>query len=207
VIAVNTYVTGTTIRHLREKRNMTQAKLAEILGVSSKTISKWETGKGIPDSNLLPKICEIFEISINELLNGERFKKEEYTSKAEEKLLALQKEKQESDKRLLRIEIVFACTSLISFLTILFASTYAINKLNIIVLPVIAIVVSFAIFIISMLYCLRIEQKAGYYICKKCNHKFVPTFKQISLSMHICRTRYIKCPHCKKYSWNRKIIK
>ena len=68
---MNTYVTGTTIRHLREKRNMTQAKLAEILGVSSKTISKWETAKGLPDISLLQPLAQALGISVIELMNGE----------------------------------------------------------------------------------------------------------------------------------------
>ena len=49
---MNTYVTSTTIKHLREKQNLTQAELAEKIGVSSKTISKWETAKGLPDISL-----------------------------------------------------------------------------------------------------------------------------------------------------------
>ena len=68
---MNTYVTGTTIRHLREKRNMTKAKLAEILGVSSKTISKWETAKGLPDISLLQPLAQALGISVIELMNGE----------------------------------------------------------------------------------------------------------------------------------------
>ena len=78
---------GHLIMTERKAKKLTQAKLAEKLFVSEKTISKWEKGNGIPDTNILPKLCEIFEISINELLNGERLTKEEYTSKAEEKLL------------------------------------------------------------------------------------------------------------------------
>ena len=198
---------GHLIMTERKAKKLTQAKLAEKLFVSEKTISKWEKGNGIPDTNILPKLCEIFEISINELLNGERLTKEEYTSKAEEKLLALQKEKQESDKRLLLIEIVLASISLIYFLATTIIAAYCIEELNIITLPVIAIIVNFVLFITAMLFCVYIEQKAGYYICKKCNHKHIPTFKQVISAPHIGRTRKMKCPHCKKWTWNRKIIK
>ena len=68
---MNTYVTGNTIKHLREKRNMTQAELAEIIGVSSKTISKWETAKGLPDISLLQPLAQALGISVIELMNGE----------------------------------------------------------------------------------------------------------------------------------------
>ena len=68
---MNTYVTGNTIRQLRERRNLTQAALAETIGVSSKTVSKWETGKGLPDISLLQPLAEALGISVIELMNGE----------------------------------------------------------------------------------------------------------------------------------------
>lgn len=68
---MNTYVTGTTIRNLREDRRMTQAELAEKLGVSSKTVSKWETAKGLPDITLLQPLAQALGISVIELINGE----------------------------------------------------------------------------------------------------------------------------------------
>lgn len=67
---MNAYVTGTTIRNLRESRNMTQAELGEHISVSSKTISKWETGKGLPDISLLSPLAQALGISLIELMNG-----------------------------------------------------------------------------------------------------------------------------------------
>ena len=69
---MNTYVTGPAIRELREKQNMTQAELGEKIGVSSKTISKWETAKGLPDISLLQPLAQALGISVIELMNGER---------------------------------------------------------------------------------------------------------------------------------------
>ena len=68
---MNTYVTGNTIKQLREKRKLTQAELAEKIGVSSKTVSKWETGKGLPDISLLQPLGETLGISVIELMRGE----------------------------------------------------------------------------------------------------------------------------------------
>ena len=68
---MNTYVTGTTIRQLREARNMTQAELADRIGVSSKTVSKWETAKGLPDISLLQPLAQALGISVIELMNGQ----------------------------------------------------------------------------------------------------------------------------------------
>lgn len=61
---------GAFIATERKAKKLTQTKLAEKLFISEKTISKWENGNGIPDTNTLPKLCEIFEVSLNELLNG-----------------------------------------------------------------------------------------------------------------------------------------
>ena len=68
---MNTYVTAAAIRQLRENRGMTQAQLAEKIGVSSKTVSKWETAKGLPDISLLQPLSQALGISVLELMNGE----------------------------------------------------------------------------------------------------------------------------------------
>lgn len=68
---MNTYITGTNMKQLREKRKLTQAELGEKIGVSSKTISKWETAKGLPDISLLQPLAQALGISVIELMNGE----------------------------------------------------------------------------------------------------------------------------------------
>ena len=68
---MNTYITGPAIKLLREKQNLTQAELAEKIGVSSKTISKWETAKGLPDITLLQPLAQALGVSVIELMNGE----------------------------------------------------------------------------------------------------------------------------------------
>ena len=198
---------GQLIAQERKKLKLTQAKLAEKLFISEKTISKWENGNGVPDTNTLPKLCEIFHISINELLNGERISQENYISQAEDKLLELKKAKEESDKRLLNTEIILGSITTIAFLIILSMSCYAMKVLNIYTLPIILIVIDVVMLIIGIFFCLYIEQKAGYYECKKCGHKHVPTFTQVNLAMHSCRTRYMKCPNCNKRSWQKKVTK
>lgn len=67
---MNTYITGATIKALRESRKLTQAELAEKIGVSSKTVSKWETAKGLPDISLLQPLAQALGISVIELMNG-----------------------------------------------------------------------------------------------------------------------------------------
>ena len=69
---VNTYVTGPAIKRLREQRNLTQAELAQRIGVSSKTVSKWETAKGLPDITLLEPLAQALGVSVIELMNGQQ---------------------------------------------------------------------------------------------------------------------------------------
>ena len=188
----------------RKAKNLTQAKLDEKLFVSEKTVSKWENGKGLPDTNSLPKLCEIFGVSINELLNGERIVSENYVNKAEQKLLELQNAKVQADKHLLTMEIVLGVFSVLFLLAMcIVASVITMQEWVRIVLIVVGVIMC----LFGSMFALKIEQVAGYYKCPKCNHKYVPSFKQMSLSMHMGRTRYIKCPHCNKKSWHKKVVK
>ncbi|WP_081677364.1 helix-turn-helix domain-containing protein [Butyrivibrio sp. WCD3002] len=73
---MNQYVTGAVIKEMREQKKMTQLQLAELLGVTDKTVSKWETGKGYPDITLLEPIADAFRISVTELISGNQIKNE-----------------------------------------------------------------------------------------------------------------------------------
>ncbi|MBE7075183.1 MAG: helix-turn-helix domain-containing protein [Clostridiales bacterium] len=195
---------GNFIMSERKAKKLTQAKLAEKLFVSEKTISKWENGNGIPDTNTLQKLCNIFEITINELLNGERFSAENYENKAENILLQLQKTTEENNKMFFRLEIVLVILGLM-FLFSFIAIASFVQMAN--WLRIILIIYAVFIFLLTAMVGLRIEQVVGFYECRKCKHKFIPTFKQVNLAMHIGRTRYMKCPKCNKKSWCRKVLK
>ena len=195
---------GNFLMNERKAKKLTQAKLAEKLFVSEKTISKWENGKGVPDTNCLPKLCEIFNVSLNELLSGERISSENYVDIAEEKLLEFQKTKEENDKRLLLMEIVIGLLSI----TILLSLTFVASFFDMAIwLRIIIIIFALATSLIGIGFALKIEQVAGYYVCKKCQNKYVPTYNQVFWSLHINRTRYMKCPRCNQKSWHGKVIK
>ena len=83
---------GNFIHELRKEMNLTQKQLASLVGVSDKTISKWETGRGIPDTAIMSELCHVLGISINELLSGERLSKDSYNGKAEENMVNLLKD-------------------------------------------------------------------------------------------------------------------
>ena len=78
---------GKFIAELRKEKNMTQQQLGDKIGVSFKTISKWENGRGMPDLSSLKPLSESLDISINELLSGEKIKKEQYVNKLEENII------------------------------------------------------------------------------------------------------------------------
>lgn len=196
---------GSFIKDCRKAKSLTQEQLAERLGLSPKTISKWECAKGLPDASIMLELCEILSISVNELLNGCHIDSKDYMERAEEKLLEMQKLKQESDKRLLNAEILIGTFSTIVFLACIFVFCYMMEVGN---YPwgIFCLIFGFVLFIPGVAFCLYIEQKAGFYECQKCNHKFVPSYSQVLWAPHIGRSRKMKCPHCSEKSYCKKVV-
>ena len=89
---------GEFISTERKAKKLTQKELAEQLGVSDKTISRWETGNGLPDMAYLTPLCDLLKVSVNELLSGEKLPPNEYSMKAEENIMALLQENQKNKK-------------------------------------------------------------------------------------------------------------
>ena len=109
---------GKFIAICRKEKNLTQNQLAEKLQITNKAISKWETGRGMPDSSLLLNLCEILDITVNELLSGERLQENKYQIKAEENIIAIVKENDKSKMNIKRI-IIFCVIIVFIVLTIL----------------------------------------------------------------------------------------
>ena len=194
---------GKFIAERRKKNNLTQMQLAEKLNITDRAISKWENGKAMPDSGVMLELCNELKISVNELLSGEMIEMNNYNEIVEKNLLDMVKQKEESDKRLLSMEIVIGVLSIIILLSSTFAASFFEMENWI---RILLIVGGFIPAIIGMLFGLKIEQTAGYYECAKCNHKYVPTYSSVLWAMHINRTRYMKCPKCGKRSWQKKVI-
>ena len=98
---------GRFIASCRKECGYTQASLGEKLGITDRAVSKWETGKSIPDASIMLELCNLLKISVNELLTGEHIAMENYKEKAEENLLELQEKKLKAQKSLLRTELVW----------------------------------------------------------------------------------------------------
>lgn len=96
---LNQEKTGKFMAEMRRQQNLTQKQLAEQVGVSDKTVSKWETGRSMPDNAIIMDVCLLLNISVNELLSGEKFSQEHYVGKAEENMLELVKESEYHRKK------------------------------------------------------------------------------------------------------------
>ena len=194
---------GKFIAERRKSKKLTQAGLAEKLNITDRAISKWETGKGMPDSSIMLELCSELDITVNELLSGEMIEMNNYNEKAEQNLLEMKKQKEEADKRLLAMEIVIGILSLIILLSLTFVASFFEMENWI---RIVLIISGFISAMIGILFALKIEQVAGYYECRKCHHKYVPTYSSVLWAMHINRTRYLKCPKCNKKSWSKKVV-
>jgi len=128
---------------------------------------------------------------------------ENYNKELENKLLEVVKEKERADKQLLRLEIVVGliCVAVLLGLTAV-ASFMQMEEW----LRVVLILVGLVPFIVALPFLIRIEQTAGYYECKKCGYKYVPSFKSVLWSAHMGRTRKMRCPNCNKKTWQKKVI-
>jgi len=194
---------GKFISSCRKSIGLTQAALAEKLGITDRAVSKWENGRSMPDASLMLELCEILKITVNELLSGERLDMENYKEKAEENLLQLQKQEELNNKKLLSLEVVIGYISSISFMVLIFAASFALTSS---VWRIVMILIAAGIFVIGMLYCLRLEHDAGYYECPNCGKKYVPSMKAVIMAPHMGRSRRMKCPYCGKRGFHKKVL-
>lgn len=119
-------------------------------------------------------------------------------------LLELKEQKYYYDKLLLKLESIIGLSTIVLFVILVLLASFSTMPEEV----SLTIIIIATIFIVIMcLVMLKIEQVAGYYECNKCHHKHIPSYNQVLWAMHINRTRYIKCPECHKYSWNKKFLK
>ena len=193
---------GAFIARRRKEKKLTQAKLASYLGVTDRAVSKWERGKGLPDPVYMLELCRLLDISVNELLTGEFIEETKYQQKAEDNLLIMAKQEVKQTKKMFFYENVIGIGSTIIFTILIFMSAYFVENEGI---KILLFIFAFLFLITGVSIALKIETEEGYYECQKCHHKYIPSYRQVYFAMHIGRTRYMKCPHCQKRSWQKKI--
>lgn len=192
---------GKFIAECRKKQNLTQMGLAEKLNITDRAVSKWETGRALPDSTIMLDLCNILKITVNELLCGEVLSMETYNKNVESNLIEMIKEKERNDKMLLALEWVVGILSVIVLLVpIIIGSLLPMEDWQRILIVFSGFIPAF----VGFFFAVKIEQIAGYYECKECGYRYVPTYKAVNLSMHMGRTRYMTCPKCGKKSWQKK---
>ena len=195
---------GKFISDERKAKGYTQKQLSELLGISDKTISKWECGNGFPEASLLLPLCNELEITVNELLTGERISQQNYKEKAEENMVNMIREKEENKQKILLTTII-GVISTITFVTLLLVVCF---YTDVIILPIkiVLMVIAISVFGVGLYVAMWGDRKIGYFKCRNCNELFTPTFMQYTMGMHIASTRYLKCPHCRTRTWCRKVM-
>ena len=194
---------GKFIAQRRKSVNLTQMQLAEKLNITDRAVSKWETGKTLPDSSIMLPLCDVLGITVNDLLSGEVVTMENYNKEMENRLIEMVKQKEESDKRLLKMEIIMGIIAVLPLIAAaIIASTIPMEEWK----AGLLVGLSLLPLLIATPFALKIEQKAGYYECRKCGHRHVPQYSSVFWAMHISRTRYMRCPNCGKKSWQKKVI-
>lgn len=194
---------GRFIAKERKKNQLTQMQLAKKLNITDRAISKWENGKAMPDPSIMLDLCNELKIDVNELLSGEKIDRNNYYEVAEKTLLEMLQKEEIQNKRLMISMWTILITSSIFYIGILLL---AVNILEKGVILGTIICVSTIIFLIAGFIGLKFEVDAGYYECKNCHHKFVPTYKEVMFSTHLATTRHLKCPKCHKKCWTKKVM-
>lgn len=194
---------GKFISSNRKLKHMTQRELADILGISDKTISKWETGNGLPEVSLMLPLCEALDISVNELLSGEKLSIINYQEKAEDNMLSLLKENEANRKRLFQTIVSIVTTIIASVSLIMTASFLNLNT----IIRIFLISIALIIIILSIISIILTDSKTGYYECPSCHHQFMPAIHEYVKGYHTFTKRYLRCPKCKKTNLCRRKLK
>ncbi|MBO5204216.1 MAG: helix-turn-helix domain-containing protein [Clostridia bacterium] len=194
---------GKFIAERRRKNNLTQMQLAERLGITDRAVSKWETGRAMPDSSIMLELCDILKITVNDLLCGEVVTMDNYNEELEKNLIETVKQKQQADKRLLSMEIFVGVLCVVILLAFTAVASFVQMEEWI---RILLIVVGLIPFLIALPFMLKIEQTAGYYQCAECGHRYIPKYSSVFWATHMGRTRRMTCPKCGKKSWNKKVL-
>ncbi len=194
---------GKFISECRKNVNLTQMQLAEKLGITDRAVSKWERGLAMPDSSIMLELCKILNISVNELLNGEKVSMENNNEKKQQILLDMTREIEQKNKIVWTCMWTIITVSFIALIAGLFVVRFLVPEG---VWQLVAILGLCVVFLIPCFYALKLEISVGVYKCKNCGHEIVPTYKQALNAMHMGTTRYLKCPNCQKRTWCKKVI-
>ena len=195
---------GKFIAECRKQKSLTQMQLAEKLGITDKAISKWERGIAMPDTSIMIELCDILDISVNELLSGEKISMENNNQKNEQLFLDMAKELEKKNKTIWNAMWIIMTVSILGLIGGLALIAFFVPEGPWMLVAIIALCV---VFFIPCFYALKLEISVGAYKCQNCGYEIVPTYKQALNAMHRGTTRHLKCPKCNKRTWCKKVIK
>ena len=194
---------GKFIAECRKKKSLTQEELAEKLYITDRAVSKWERGLSLPDADKMLDLCNILDINVNELLNGEKIDMKDYNKKTEELLVELAKQEEQRNKKMMMDMWVLTITTMIFYFGIIALAYHTLGEgttLGIIVS------VSTVILVAVCFYAFKLEVDAGYYECRDCHHRFKPEYWKALIAHHLGTNRCLKCPKCGKRTWAKKVM-
>ena len=195
---------GKFIAECRKRKSLTQIQLAEKLNITDKAVSKWERGMAMPDSSIMLELCDILDITVNELLSGEKISMENNDRKNEQLLVDMSKELEKKNKIIWHSMWIIMGVSITALIAGIFLAAFLIPEG---IWQLVAILGICVVFLIPCFYALKLEVSVGAYKCKNCGHEIVPTYLEALNAMHRGTTRYLKCPECHKRTWCKKVIK
>ena len=185
---------GKFIAESRKSRNLTQRQLADALSISDKTISKWECGKGLPEVSLMLPLCAALDITVNDLLSGEKVSLIDYPKKAEANMMNLMKENEENRKRM-ALSIITGVITIIAVCALITIASFLDLPT---VVRIILIVFSIAVAAAGIAAVLMLDIQAGYFECPHCKELFIPSMDEYVKGYHTFTKRRLTCPKCGK---------
>lgn len=193
---------GGFIAEERKRKGYTQKILSEKLGISDKTISKWERGNGFPEVSLLIPLCSELDITVNELLSGERVSEEQYRKKAEENMVNLVKEAQENKKKIILSVMVGILTILAAVPLFMVAGMFDMRtgvRITFIAIGIVVMIIGIAVACVM-------DREAGAFECPECHERFIPDMKSYIMAAHTLTKRKLICPKCGAHRYCKKVL-
>ena len=194
--------TGRLIAGERKRKGFTQRQLADVLGISDKTVSKWERGNGFPDVSLLLPLCGELELTVNELLAGERVAEEDYKKKAEENMVNLVREAQESKKKII-LSVLVAVLMLLAVVPLFVLA----SMLDLAVWArCVLIGIGLVQIVLAIIIACVLDREAGAFECPECGERFVPGMWEYVMGPHTITKRKLRCPKCGAKRYCKKVL-
>lgn len=185
---------GKFIAESRKSRNLTQRQLADALSISDKTISKWECGRGLPEVSLMLPLCAELDITVNDLLSGEKVSSTDYQKRAEGNMVNLMKENEENRKRM-ALSIITGVVTIVAVCALIIIASFI--ELPAVV-RIMLLVFSIAVGAAGIAAAAMLDMKAGYFECPYCKELFVPGMDEYVKGCHTVTKRRLTCPKCGK---------